>query len=114
MVSPEIRSKFLHDITAVFFTSYGRVKELSSYLRDLLEEVAQASQAQVSSVSRALAEKGELPWLDSIPILHRAAYVESLQNALRENKDRWFPPDELASRELVVMLSDFLLHLKWP
>ncbi len=112
-ISPDTRSKFLHDITVAFFSSYERLQKLTDYLQSLLTRIAEVSRAQVSLGSRAEAEKGELPWLDSIPILHRSPYLKSLQNALQENKDLWTPPEELAAGEFVMLLGDTLLRLKW-
>lgn len=112
-ISPDTRSKFLHDVTVAFFSSYERIQKLTEYLQGLLNRIAEASQAQVTLGTRAAAEKGELPWLDTIPILHRPPYVESLQQALKENNDHWIPPEELAAKEFIMFLGDSLMRLKW-
>lgn len=112
-ISPETRSRFLHDITVAFFSSYERIQKLTDYIQSLLTRIGEVSRAQVTLGNRADAEKGELPWLDSIPILHRPPYLKSLQNALQEDKDHWTPPEELASGEFVMLLGETLFRLKW-
>jgi hypothetical protein len=64
-----------------------------------LEAIADIGGGKTLFLNAEAIQKGDIPWLNEIPLVQREAYVSALQTALKEG-GLWRPPSDIALREI--------------
>jgi hypothetical protein len=96
---PEVESA-LRSLAIAFFSAIERTHRVFS--RDfpaLLGAFAEISGGQVTFLPAEAVQKGDVPWLQEVPLVQRDAYLTALQTMLMKG-GLWRPPSDIPVREI--------------
>lgn len=104
--------KDLLHIPIAYFSAYERVQKISADTQAALQLIAEASEAQITSVSIDTPLEA-VPWLSEIPLVQRESYITALREGINQQKPLWIPPAEVARKEMIVITDKVLYRMKW-
>jgi len=90
----------LRSLAIAFFSAIERThKTFSRDFPAFMGALANIVSGQVTFLPAEAVEKGDIPWLQEVPLVQREAYLSALQTALTKG-GLWHPPADIPIREV--------------
>jgi hypothetical protein len=98
-INNEVESA-LRSLAIAFFSAVERIhRAITRDYPALLEAIADIGGGKTLFLNAEAIQKGEIPWLNEIPLVQRETYVSALQAALNKG-GLWRPPSDIVLREI--------------